>query len=466
MFSRRQLLSLIAANAPLSWAFQRNAPTNAIAPTNVTRRQADHDADVLIIGAGIAGLAAAQRLHAAGWDALIVEARDRIGGRVWTDRGMDGIALDMGASWIHGTEGNPLTIITSENDILTVVTDSDAAALYHTDGRAYTDAESAALESCLDDLFDQVDETRESLDADRALGDVIAAVRRDLGLNDAREIDYAINSRIEHEYAADVSELSAWWYDNADDFDGDHVVFPDGYVQIADVLARDLGSSIRLSHVVSQIAYADDGVTVTTDRSVLRAPYAICTLPVGVLQAGNVAFDPPLPARKRDAIAQYHSGVLNKTYLRFPTVFWDADATWLGYVSAEKGVWSEWLNLLDVTGQPILLGFNAGQYGLQIESLSDAAIIDAAMQTLRTIYGDAIPDPTDARITRWGQDPFARGSYSSLAPGGTPDTYIALGEIVSGVLAFAGEATHPTHPATVHGALMSGWRAADDLMRL
>jgi monoamine oxidase len=103
-------------------------------------------------------------------------------------------------------------------------------------------------------------------------------------------------------------------------------------------------------------------------------------------------------------------GVLNKCYLRFPEIFWPDDVDWLEYIAEEHGEWTEWVSFARTTGQPVLLGFNAGTRGRDIEAMTDQQIIDSAMQTLHTLYGDEIPDPLDSQITRWASDPFARGS--------------------------------------------------------
>jgi monoamine oxidase len=156
-------------------------------------------------------------------------------------------------------------------------------------------------------------------------------------------------------------------------------------------------------------------------------------------------------------------GLLNKTYLRFPEVFWDKEHDLLGHIAERKGEWAEWLNIYKYTGQPILLGFNAGRYGRQIEKLSDREIVAAAMKTLRSLYGAKIPDPEAWLITRWAGDPLAGGSYSYLPPGATEGDRAALAQPVGGRLFFAGEATSVEYPATVHGALLSGRRAAKEI---
>ena len=161
------------------------------------------------------------------------------------------------------------------------------------------------------------------------------------------------------------------------------------------------------------------------------------------------------------------TGVLNKVYLRFPSAFWkasDGDAHLLGYIAKSKGEWSEWLNLERYIDQPVLMGINAGRYGQALESLSDDAVVSAAMATLRSMYGSAIPAPTGQLVTRWGQDPLALGSFSHFGLGGSFADVAALGEPLAERLYFAGEATSDTDPGTVHGAYLSGLRAAAEVL--
>ncbi|MBH2034003.1 MAG: FAD-dependent oxidoreductase, partial [Pseudomonadales bacterium] len=127
---------------------------------------------------------------------------------------------------------------------------------------------------------------------------------------------------------------------------------------------------------------------------------------------------------------------------------------------AEHGKWSQWLNLGRLTGQPILLGFNAGDFGGEIEAWSDAQIVASAMQRLRQLFGNSIPEPIGYQITRWSQDPFSYGAFSFFKLGSTPVMRDDLAAPIGNRLFFAGEATHKQMFATVHGAYLSGIKAA------
>jgi monoamine oxidase len=269
---------------------------------------------------------------------------------------------------------------------------------------------------------------------------------------------------MEHDYAADVADLSLFAWDQGEEFDGADVLFPGGYDQIAQTLAA--GLDIRLGHPVQSIAYGAQGAGVETSVGHFSAEKVVITLPLGVLQKGVVAFDPVLPEAKQDAIDSLGMGVLNKLYLRFPRIFWPQEADMLGYISPVKGAWMETLNIAHYTGAPVLLCFNAATYGRAIEKLSDDEIVAEAMQHLRTIFGPNVPDPTGHLVTRWASDPYAFGSYSYLRPGTDGDTRDALAAPVDDRLFFAGEATNRDYAATVHGAYLSGLRAAQEIIGL
>jgi monoamine oxidase len=431
-------------------------------PTSAPRQQAE----VIVIGAGAAGLGAARTLQAEDYDVIVLEARDRIGGRVWTSRVWPDTPLDLGASWIHGVRGNPLAELAKEFKVKTVPTDYDNIVTYQPTGQALTEPERNKVDRRLANILKETAAIAEEVEPDNSLGWAIAQARAKLNLSarEERELDYAINSTIEHEFAADVADLSLYYWDEGETFGGGDVIFPGGYGQILQGLAQDL--DIRLGHTVSKIEYSDAGVRVTTAQGLFEAEYAVITLPLGVLQQGRVTFSPVLPGDKLAAIGRLRMGLLNKLYLRFPDVFWAEENHLLGYISQQRGQWAEWLNLYPLLDQPILLAFNAGSYGRRLEKLSDAAQVEAALEVLKTIYGPKIPQPEAWLISRWVNDPLAGGSYSYLPPGATPADRETLAQAVAERLFFAGEATSVAYPATVHGAYLSGLAVAEEIMAL
>jgi monoamine oxidase len=480
--SRRELLRLIYVSAgalivakcapneisdggsPLSTANSASSTTpNAQTDPTSETNPASKEATVIVIGAGVSGLAAARRLADEGVNVIVLEGRDRIGGRVWTDHSI-GTPLDLGASWIHGTFLNPLTALADRIGIKRVETDYDNQIVFGKDGRQLSGAEYTEIESLLSDLQSFAYEWTEELDNDVPLARAIEEFldRRKLNTEQLENLQFSITNLIDLDYAAAPDDLSAWYYDEQSEYLGPDVLFPEGYGAIPDYLAQ--GLDIRLDTICNEINYNSEGVQIFTSQGLYSANKVVVSLPLGILKSGKVTFSPVLPKKKLDAMAGLGFGVLNKVYLEFPSVFWDEEADALGYVSEQRGRFNGWINFVPVNGKPILLAFNGGEFGFVIEDWGDAEIIAGAMNVLKTIYGNSIPDPIHTIITRWSKDPFALGSYSYIKPGSTGDISNDLAEPVGESLHFAGEATHREHPSTVHGAYMSGLQAAEEII--
>lgn len=417
---------------------------------------------IIVIGAGMAGLAAARTLVEAGYAVTVIEGRERIGGRVWTSRHWTDAPLDLGASWIHGTKGNPMTALADTISAKRVATSYDASILYDTSGQPATEAQEAAVEAwqeTLDEATAIAQRQSQDLSLQAAVEQVVDWAA--LSKRERQELQLFLNSTIEQEYAGATTEVSAKYFESDEAFAGQDVLFPNGYGVLPASLAK--GLTLHLNQRVTHIAYDRNGVTVTTDRDTFTADRAVVTVPLGVLKQNVIRFTPLLPAAKVAAIESLGMGLLNKLYLRFSTPFWPTNYDWLNYLALEKGQWSEWLSLYRPTQKPILLGFTAATFGRTIEKWSDEKIVNSAMTTLHTIFGRQIPAPTAWQITRWASDPFAYGSYSFYKVGSTPDSRATLAAPVAGRLFFAGEATAEDYPGTVHGAYLSGLRAAEEI---
>ncbi|MFN8535010.1 MAG: FAD-dependent oxidoreductase [Dehalococcoidia bacterium] len=425
-----------------------------------------HRTDVAIVGGGIAGLAAARRLHEAGVGATILEARDRLGGRIWTTT-LEGAPAELGATWIHRIDGNPIATLARQAGLSLRPTDYDNATLYGPDGRELADARQTAIDDLYERTMDAVDQRRDrDASADnRSLQDGIDEAARRLDARERRDLAYAVTVNIEHDYAIDAAGLSLREWDQDGEFGGPDVLIPGGYRAVVDRLAAGLPvlygrvEAIRWSGPIEIAVALPDA-----NRAVLVAERAIVSVPLGVLKVGEPRFDPPLPAAHQAAIGRVGVGLLDRLVLRFPRVFWDEEYDLFGWQAAEPGLWAEWYNLTAANGQPTLVAFNAGSVAARVATWGDDSIVASAMDVLRTIFGRGIPAPTATLLTRWGADPFSRGSYSHLPPGASGADYDALARPASDRLFFAGEHTSRRFPGTVHGALLSGQRAADEVL--
>ena len=416
---------------------------------------------VIVIGAGIAGLSAARELQNNGYEVVMLEARERIGGRIWTSTKWDDMPLDLGASWIHGINDNPLTLLADEIGAQRVVTSYDLANVYNTTGELLTASEENYLEELTEMVINRITSEQDA-DNDTSVRSVAEKIN-DSSPQSKRFINFILSGQFEHEYSGSTNDLSTYWFDDDKEFGGDDVLFVDGFMQITEFLARDI--QIKLGQVVKEIQRFGTSVKVNSQNSEFSADHVIVTVPLGVLKSKKIIFSPELPQTKIDAINKLGMGVLNKCYLRFSESFWPTDIDWIEYIPEKHGEWTEWVSFKRVSNLPVLLGFNAADRGIEIEVFSDEQIVDSAMKTLRNIYGQAIPDPIDYQITRWASDPFSLGSYSYNKLGSNPNMRHELQKNLDNLVFFAGEATNPDYFGTVHGAYLSGLRVAGEVLK-
>ncbi|GAA1836154.1 flavin monoamine oxidase family protein [Agromyces salentinus] len=425
--------------------------------------------DTIVVGAGVAGLTAARLLAREGRRVVVLEARDRVGGRVRTDRG-DGLVTDLGASWIHGIDASPVAAAaeafgmpTMEFTVGGYQPDGRPIAYYGPDGSRLSDADARRF----------ADDVRA---VDAALVGAVASSQPDASYRDATEVALAVQGwptertqrvreflehRAEEQYGAWIEDLAAHGLDD-DAIEGDEVVFPDGYDRLPEHLAH--GLDVRLEHVVSRVHWSAEGVSVSTPSGTMTAATAVVTVPVGVLRSDAFVIDPPLPEPVAGALGRLRMNAFEKVVLRFDTKFWDDDVYAIRQQGPESRSWHSWYDLTPLHGTPTLLTFAAGPTATAIRGLDDAAVVDAVLGQLRRLYGDRVERPNRVHVTAWQDDPFTLGSYAYMTLGSTTADHDALATPVGGVLHLAGEATWTDDPATVPAALHSGHRAAEDIL--
>ncbi|MDB5082198.1 MAG: monoamine oxidase [Chloroflexi bacterium] len=440
-------------------------PAKPAVPAVTPKGEPNNHGEIIVIGAGIAGLAAARYLQDRDFEVIILEGRGRTGGRIWTDNSL-GVPLDLGAAWIHGVDGNPLTDLAQASGIKTMPTNFDALEIFGPDGTELSEEQASQTATNFNKIRKQLEQLKEAADSQVSLAAALAKLPADPNLSPIlqRALRWTLFSDIENDFAADLAELSLLAWDEDKGFRGDDVIFPGGYRQITDGLAK--GLDIRLNQVVTGIEYDSKGVRVTTNQGVFSGSRVVVTLPLGVLKKGGVKFTPALPGPKLQAIQRLDMGVMNKIALKFPKRFWAARTHRLGLLKEKGGKDFEFWNMEVYNGQPVLVGLAAGSYARSLEQLTKAEVVSQAMSDLKVIFGPATPAPLEAVVTRWFADPFSYGSYSHVPPGASFNDYKALAAPVGERLFFAGEATAADYPATVHGALLSGQREARAISKL
>ncbi|KAK3498470.1 flavin-containing amine oxidoreductase-domain containing protein [Neurospora crassa] len=306
----------------------------------------------------------------------------------------------------------------------------------------------------------------------------------DLTAQDYRLLNWHV-ANLEYSNAINYNKLSlqGWDIDAGNEWEGSHTMVIGGYQSVPKgLMLLPTPLDVRRRSPVNKITYttestAGPAVIECEDGFKVEADFVVNTIPLGVLKHGNIKFEPPLPEWKSSAIERIGFGVLNKVILVYKEAFWDEDRDIFGVLrnpsnrhsldqkdyASQRGRFFQWFNVTQTSGLPVLLALMAGDAGYDTEQTCNDDLVKEATDVLRRVYGSKVQQPIEAIVTRWASDKFARGSYSSAGPDMKADDYDTMAKPV-GNLFFAGEHTCGTHPATVHGAYLSGLRAASEVL--
>ncbi len=448
MVQRRSFLAATAGGFAWSWPVAK----------------AQKPKSIIVIGAGVAGLGAAVQLAAAGHQVTVLEARDRVGGRVVTDRKELGFPCDTGAGWIHGPDGgNPVTELASKANSKTYLTKDDSVRVFDSTGQDVSKEQFGSRgDGKFKALLAKVESWgEEHAGSDQSLFDVIRQF--DAGALADPYIQYPLTAYVEFDAGGPLEKLSALHWAGDEKFPGDDVIFPAGYDAIPLWLAqqaKQAGVQILLGTQVVRVDHSASAVSVVTDKGVFNGQAAVCTLPLGVLKSGKVTFQPALPSAQQASIARIGVGSVNKVFCSFDKPFWPEDVQYFGYHAPQRGLMAYWLNYRTFSDINCLVGICMGNAGFTVEALSDAQVKAEATKALRTMFGAKAQEPKAILCTRWSADPLALGAYSFNAKGASSADFSQLAKPVSSSLILAGEHTSEKYRATVHGAYLSGLRAA------
>jgi monoamine oxidase len=424
---------------------------------------------VLVIGAGAAGLAAARALRAAGATALLVEARERLGGRVHTDYSFASAPIELGAELVHGERTVTVGLARAAGLALAPV-DRYGGLRWSTGGPALALPQLPAgardlivrLRAAYRDLPATFAPEGEPVPpaADRSLADHLRASGFDAPAIAVADVLLAQTccASIETLSCADLArELLA------DHAGGEEFRIRESYGPLIDWLARDL--PIMLATPARAVSYGPRGVRVVTDVGELRARRCIITVPVGVLQAEAIAFDPPLSRSRCDAIAAFRLEAATKLFLAFDRPLWDPELAYMAHLGALARWWTP---AHHIPGAALICAYITGARARHIDALDDGPLRTLALAELAPLLGLPASELerrcVGMRRMAWAADPYARGGYAHLPPGAAA-ARLALAAPEADRLFFAGEATaHNSNPQTVHGAYESGERAAAEAL--
>ena len=424
---------------------------------------------VVVVGAGIAGLTAARALHVAGVDVVVVEGRDRIGGRTHTVE-VAGVPVDLGGSWIHNGAGSPMLdyvdslgidrmpAVTSAIALNAAVFDRASGAFPSTDARnALTGAMAGFAMAGA-----RVEELGPGLDVAEAMAKVLAEVdpdiRRTLGallsMNEGKDDDdMSFDFLRRHFFSGGAMHEDS--------------MPRGGYRGVVDALAD--GLAIHLSTAVERIVQAGDGVTVHTTSGPFDGSHVLVTVPLGVMKADVIGFDPPLPPGHLAAVDRMGFGVLEKVVIAYDRAPWQVGGAPTHVTIVDTGG-PEWPMILDLStwyGTPVVVGFATGARGRALAGTPESERIAALHETICALSPGDAPTPIATTTTSWATDPFVLGCYANIALGTAPEQHVADIETLGtphGRILFAGEHTCELGTSTVDSAWLSGLREASRLL--
>lgn len=412
---------------------------------------------VIVIGAGISGLIAAKKLKEEGFSVTILEAQDKVGGRLRTDRSL-GVAFDEGASWIHGIDGNPITTLAQEAGMNTFHTSNDSFLSYDLGGSLRSDTVFSDAE---DEYYSILETLMDNGSANQSFETVFNSLHP-TKVND-RLWKFFLSTYMTFD-RGDLDNLSSLLYNEGEVFEGEERISTDGFDTIPNYLA--VGLDVQLNQRVSKIDYTETTIKVTHNGSVSEADYVLVTVPLGVLKANSIEFEPTLPSTKQNAIEKVGMNCVNKFLLTWDTDFWD-DEQYIAYTPETRNKFNYFVNVKKFhPSVNALMTFAYADYGRQTETMTDAEIIDEIMLHLKDIYGNNIPNPTNLLRTKWQTNENSFGAYSYTAVDTEMQHFDDLAAAVNNQLFFAGEHTEADYFSTAHGAYLSGVREADKIIDL
>ena len=417
--------------------------------------QNNKSSKVIVVGGGISGITAAHYLKKQHVEVLVLEAQEKLGGRLRTDRS-DGVVFDEGASWIHGPDNNPITDLAKASGMETFLTKDDLVVVYNNKGEKYSDAVLEKEELKYEDVLNDIGGKKTESVAEYIRNEYPEYTENLLWR-------YMWSAFLEFDTGGDIDQLSSKYFYDDEAFDGEDLIVTNGYDRLIQYLSEEI--PVELSTSVSNIDYSGSDIQVETNNGTFSADYVLVTVPLGVLKKQKIGFVPDLRSKTQKAIEYLDMGTVNKFLCVWDTAFWDVDQQYIGYTPEVKGKFNYFLNAKTFSNKNALMTFAFGAYSKQTETMSDEEISEEIMSHLKVIYGDSIPYPKLIKRTFWNTNPYTYGAYSFVGFGGKSKYYNWFKQKKKTNLFFAGEHTAKAYRGTVHGAYLSGLREAKRILK-
>jgi len=440
--------SFLVASAAMASGGALAAPRQAPAPAPDTRPA---NAEVIIIGAGAAGIAAARRLAAAGKRCVLFEASDAIGGRCITDTRTFGVPYDRGAHWIYAADVNPLAKLALQNGVEIYPAPPGQRMRI---GRRY------AREGEMEDFLASLVRANTAIADAARKGDVACdrVLPKDLG-EWRPTVEFVLGP---YNCGKELAEVSTVDLARAGERDN-NAFCRQGFGALLTKLAA--GLPLQLATPVTGIEYwSRQRLEVQTAKGTFRPVAVIVTASTNVLAAGKIKFAPDLPKRLLDALGKLKLGSRDHIALELTGNPLGLRADELAFEKTESKQTAA--IFANVSGSTLCVIDVAGSFGRELSGKGEPAMIDFAITWLTGLYGTDFKTIVKRRhATRWDNEPWVMGATSVAAPGAQSARKI-MQEPLSGRIFFAGEAAHEAHWGTVGGAWESGERAADAVVKL